>query len=83
LKKPVHFYFLQLVGWNLSTSTDFAEVSFAPHTFLCSDRHAKAFFISESITPSRIKVQDGFDLPPDSVGLGIDWDWYMVKSEQL
>jgi hypothetical protein len=37
----------------------------------------------DEITPSRIKVQDGFDLPPKSVGLGIDWDWSMVKSEQL
>jgi L-alanine-DL-glutamate epimerase-like enolase superfamily enzyme len=35
----------------------------------------------DDITPSRIKVQDGFAFPPESVGLGIDWDWSMIKSE--
>jgi hypothetical protein len=40
LKKPAHVYFLQLVGWNLSTSTGFAEVSFAPHPFRCGDQPA-------------------------------------------
>jgi hypothetical protein len=33
LKKTAHVYFLQLVGWNLNTSSDYAEVSFAPHPF--------------------------------------------------
>jgi L-alanine-DL-glutamate epimerase-like enolase superfamily enzyme len=30
-----------------------------------------------------IKVQDGFALPPESVGLGIDWDWSMLNGDQL
>ncbi len=32
----------------------------------------------DSITTSRIRLQDGHAIPPDTAGLGIDWDWQAI-----
>ena len=33
----------------------------------------------DDITTSRMQVQDGFALPPDTPGLGIAWDWAAIS----
>jgi L-alanine-DL-glutamate epimerase-like enolase superfamily enzyme len=29
-----------------------------------------------------MKVQDGFAYPPDTLGLGIEWDWQAIHQRQ-
>jgi L-alanine-DL-glutamate epimerase-like enolase superfamily enzyme len=36
----------------------------------------------EDITHSRMKVEDGFAIPPDAHGLGIDWNWDAIQKRQ-
>jgi L-alanine-DL-glutamate epimerase-like enolase superfamily enzyme len=36
----------------------------------------------DDVTHSRIVVKDGYALPPDSIGLGIDWDWDVIEQRQ-
>jgi L-alanine-DL-glutamate epimerase-like enolase superfamily enzyme len=36
----------------------------------------------EDITHSRMKVEDGFAIPPDAHGLGIDWNWDAIEKRQ-
>lgn len=37
----------------------------------------------DGITTSRIRVEDGYAFPPDTPGLGIEWDWPVIGSRQL
>jgi L-alanine-DL-glutamate epimerase-like enolase superfamily enzyme len=34
----------------------------------------------DSITTSRIKLEDGHAVPPDTPGLGIDWDFGRIDA---
>lgn len=36
----------------------------------------------DDITTSRMRVLEGYALPPDSPGLGIDWDWDVISQRQ-
>ncbi len=36
----------------------------------------------DDITTSRIRVADGFAYPPDTPGLGIEWDWAQIAARQ-
>ncbi|MFZ9298603.1 MAG: enolase C-terminal domain-like protein, partial [Hylemonella sp.] len=36
----------------------------------------------DDITTSRLRVLEGYALPPDSPGLGIDWDWDVISQRQ-
>jgi L-alanine-DL-glutamate epimerase-like enolase superfamily enzyme len=36
----------------------------------------------DDITHSRMKVEDGFAIPPDAHGLGIDWNWDAIQKRQ-
>jgi L-alanine-DL-glutamate epimerase-like enolase superfamily enzyme len=36
----------------------------------------------EDITHSRMEVEDGFAIPPDAHGLGIDWNWDAIEKRQ-
>ena len=36
----------------------------------------------DDITHSRMKVEDGFAIPPDAHGLGIDWNWDAIQKQQ-
>jgi L-alanine-DL-glutamate epimerase-like enolase superfamily enzyme len=33
----------------------------------------------DSITTSRIAIEDGFARPPMTPGLGIEWDWTQIE----
>lgn len=37
----------------------------------------------DDITTSRIRVEGGYAWPPDTPGLGIAWDWPVIKKRQL
>jgi L-alanine-DL-glutamate epimerase-like enolase superfamily enzyme len=37
----------------------------------------------DDITTSRIRVADGYAYPPDTPGLGIEWDWPQIESRQI
>jgi L-alanine-DL-glutamate epimerase-like enolase superfamily enzyme len=37
----------------------------------------------DDITTSRIEIRDGFAIPPDSPGLGIDWDWAAIERQAV
>ena len=37
----------------------------------------------DDITTSRMKVADGFALPPETPGLGIAWDWHAITARQI
>jgi L-alanine-DL-glutamate epimerase-like enolase superfamily enzyme len=37
----------------------------------------------DDITSSRIRVEDGYAYPPDTPGLGIDWDWQAIAGRQI
>jgi L-alanine-DL-glutamate epimerase-like enolase superfamily enzyme len=37
----------------------------------------------DDITHSRIRVDDGFAYPPDTPGLGIEWDWPAIALRQV
>ena len=37
----------------------------------------------DDITTSRIKVDNGFAYPPEAPGLGIAWDWSVIKQLTL
>mgnify|MGYP006194284595 CR=1 FL=1 len=37
----------------------------------------------DDITTSRMQVQDGFAIPPDTPGLGIAWDWAAITQRQI
>jgi L-alanine-DL-glutamate epimerase-like enolase superfamily enzyme len=37
----------------------------------------------DDITTSRMQVQDGFALPPETPGLGIAWDWAAITAKQI
>jgi L-alanine-DL-glutamate epimerase-like enolase superfamily enzyme len=34
----------------------------------------------DSIASSRLQIHDGYALPPNAPGLGIDWDWEAIKA---
>jgi L-alanine-DL-glutamate epimerase-like enolase superfamily enzyme len=36
----------------------------------------------DDITNSRMQVQDGYALPPETPGLGIAWDWAAIQQRQ-
>ncbi len=36
----------------------------------------------DDITTSRIRVEGGYAYPPDSAGIGIDWDWPVIAKRQ-
>jgi L-alanine-DL-glutamate epimerase-like enolase superfamily enzyme len=36
----------------------------------------------DDITTSRLQVQDGYALPPETPGLGIAWDWAAIEQRQ-
>lgn len=36
----------------------------------------------DPVTTSRLKVQDGFAIPPSVPGLGIEWDWQAIRQKQ-
>lgn len=36
----------------------------------------------DDITHSRMKVEDGFAIPPNAHGLGIDWNWDAIQKRQ-
>ena len=36
----------------------------------------------DDITTSRIKVEGGYAFPPDTPGLGIEWDWPVIAARQ-
>jgi L-alanine-DL-glutamate epimerase-like enolase superfamily enzyme len=36
----------------------------------------------DDITTSRIRVEDGFAYPPNTPGLGIEWDWTQIAARQ-
>ena len=33
----------------------------------------------DPITTSRIEIRDGFAIPPQAPGLGIEWDWPAIE----
>ena len=35
----------------------------------------------DDITTSRIALENGFAIPPDSPGIGIDWDWQAIDRQ--
>ena len=37
----------------------------------------------DDITTSRIAIDDGYAIPPDSPGIGIDWDWAAIERQAL
>ena len=37
----------------------------------------------DDITTNRLRVEGGWAYPPDTPGLGIEWDWPAVTSRQL
>ena len=37
----------------------------------------------DDITTSRIRVEDGYAYPPDTPGLGIEWDWSQIQQRQI
>jgi L-alanine-DL-glutamate epimerase-like enolase superfamily enzyme len=37
----------------------------------------------DDITTSRMRVLDGFAIPPDAPGLGIAWDWAAITARQI
>lgn len=37
----------------------------------------------DDITTSRIRVEGGYAFPPDTPGLGIEWDWPVIAKRQL
>lgn len=37
----------------------------------------------DDITSSRIRVEGGYAYPPDTPGLGIDWDWQAIAGRQI
>ena len=37
----------------------------------------------DDITSSRMRVEDGFAIPPDTPGLGIAWDWQAISQRQI
>jgi L-alanine-DL-glutamate epimerase-like enolase superfamily enzyme len=37
----------------------------------------------DDITTSRLQVQDGYALPPETPGLGIAWDWAAIEQRQM
>ena len=37
----------------------------------------------DDITTRRIRVEDGFAYPPETPGLGIEWDWQEIAQRQL
>jgi L-alanine-DL-glutamate epimerase-like enolase superfamily enzyme len=37
----------------------------------------------DDITTSRMQVQDGYALPPETPGLGIAWDWAAITARQI
>ena len=37
----------------------------------------------DDITTSRIRVENGFAYPPNTPGIGIDWDWGVIAQRQL
>lgn len=37
----------------------------------------------DDITTSRLRVEDGWAYPPDTPGLGIEWDWAAIRRRQL
>ena len=37
----------------------------------------------DDITSSRIRVEGGYAYPPDTPGLGIEWDWPVISKRQL
>ena len=37
----------------------------------------------DDITTSRIRVEDGYAYPPDTPGLGIEWDWGEIAKRQV
>jgi len=36
----------------------------------------------DEITASRVRLEDGFAVAPESAGLGIDWDWAAIERRQ-
>ena len=37
----------------------------------------------DDVTTSRIRVENGYAYPPDTPGLGIEWDWAAITRRQL
>lgn len=37
----------------------------------------------DSITHSRVRIEDGMAYPPEAPGLGIDWDWDAIRKNAL
>ena len=37
----------------------------------------------DDLTTSRIKIVDGYALPPEAPGIGIEWDWARIEARQL
>ena len=37
----------------------------------------------DDVTTSRIAIDDGYAIPPDSPGIGIDWDWAAIERQAL
>ncbi len=37
----------------------------------------------DDITTSRIRIEDGYAYPPETIGLGIEWDWKKIQHKQL
>jgi L-alanine-DL-glutamate epimerase-like enolase superfamily enzyme len=33
----------------------------------------------DDVTTSRMAMADGYAIPPDTPGLGIDWDWHAIE----
>ena len=57
------------------------------HVSLCAGVHNAAWveYIPQldDITTSRIRVEGGHAYPPDTPGLGIEWDWPVIAARQL
>ena len=37
----------------------------------------------DDVTTSRIRLEDGFALPPETPGNGIDWDWPVIEARTV
>lgn len=37
----------------------------------------------DDMTLNKVKIEQGFAYPPESIGIGIDWDWEKIKKESL
>jgi L-alanine-DL-glutamate epimerase-like enolase superfamily enzyme len=37
----------------------------------------------DSLTRSRIRIEDGMALAPDAPGNGIDWDWTAIEAQAV